>query len=117
MTPDGHIPPGVIFISVVNGQPQKRPRGQTHSGYVVTAARIFHSLTALFFGCKLMMIEAVILHSLHFVIGSQDCLIAMIKVLDTVDYAVEFYKFFYRCSTSIGVVPELICDINISYAY
>ena len=43
MTPDGHIPPGVIFISVVNGQPQKRPRGQTHSGYVVTAARIFHS--------------------------------------------------------------------------
>ena len=41
MSPDGHIPPGVIFISVVNGQPQKRPRGQTHSGYVVTAARIF----------------------------------------------------------------------------
>ena len=47
MTPDGHIPPGVIFISVVNGQPQKRPRGQTHSGYVVTAARIFH-LRAIF---------------------------------------------------------------------
>ena len=23
MTPDGHIPPGVIFISVVNGQPKK----------------------------------------------------------------------------------------------
>ena len=44
MTPDGHIPPGVIFISVVNGQPQKRPRGQTHSGYVVTAARIFHQI-------------------------------------------------------------------------
>ena len=78
---------------------------------------LHYSLTPLFFGCKLMMIEAVILHSLHFVIGSQDCLIAMIKVLDTVDYAVEFYKFFYRCSTSIGVVPELICDINISYAY
>ena len=63
------------------------------------------------------MIEAVELHCFYFVIGFQNCLIAMIKVLDTVDYAVEFYKFFYRSLTSIGVVPELICDINISYAY
>ena len=76
---------------------------------------LHYSLTALFFGCKLMMIEAVILHSLYFVIGFQYCLIAVIKMLDTVNYTTEFYKFFYRRSASIGIISELICNIIIFY--
>ena len=73
-----------------------------------------YSLTALFFGCKLTMIEAVVLHSLYFIIGFQHCLIAMIKVLDSVNYATEFYKLFYRYSASIVIIPELIVTINIA---
>ena len=63
------------------------------------------------------MTEAVILHSLYFIIRSQYGLVAVIEMLDTVNYTVEFYQFFYCRLTSIGVIPELICAINIPYAY